>query len=179
MTPLIVYLLLRQTAEVGFQDMVGKLALLVLLPMVAARLVAAFRPVGRWAIKHRRSLNVAAQVGILMMVLLGTSQSVLKLGNGALPQAGAAARLLTSIGMLHMFVLVAGYWLAGVAEFPRPERIAVAFSGSQKTLMIGLLVCIQLGVSLVPMVLYHAVQLILDTFVADWFARRGRARESS
>ena len=42
--------------------------------------------------------------------------------------------------------------------------------------MIGLLLCIQLGVSLVPMVVYHAVQLWIDTFVADWM--RGKSDDA-
>lgn len=173
MTPLIVLILLNQTAEVAFGDMVFRLGLLVLLPIAVAQVLAANHSVGKWAQQRKKRLGVAAQIGILMIVLLGMAQTTLKLPVDQTPGLLNTLLLLVVCGVLHVVVLGAGFWLAKLAKFTRADQIAVAISGSQKTLMIGLLVCILLNVSLVPMVVYHAVQLIIDTFVADRFASAG------
>ena len=45
--------------------------------------------------------------------------------------------------------------------------IAVGISGSQKTLMVGLQVCLDLGITILPMVAFHVAQLLVDTLIAD------------
>ena len=49
-------------------------------------------------------------------------------------------------------------------------RIAAGFAGSQKTLMVGLhlIVAYFLGLSILTTVVFHLVQLLGDTFVANW-----------
>ena len=66
----------------------------------------------------------------------------------------------------------------------RPEQIAVAIAGSQKTLAVGLQVCMELGFNIVPVVAFHITQLLVDTLIAGPTAAalrpdsepRGRAR---
>ena len=50
----------------------------------------------------------------------------------------------------------------------------MAIAGSQKTLMVGLYVAIHYfgGLVLIPLVIYHVVQLLMDTVVADLWRRR-------
>ena len=53
-----------------------------------------------------------------------------------------------------------------------PDSIAVAFAGSQKTLMVGAYVALAVGpLAILPMVAYHAVQLFVDTLIADRWAQ--------
>jgi len=143
-----------------------------------AQLLAARKTIGRWARNHKQQLGIAAQVGILLIVLLGTARSTLKLPEDRAPNLWQIVGLVLACAALHSVVLIAGIWLARALKFSRADQIAVAFSGSQKTLMIGLLVCLQLNVSLVPMVVYHAVQLVIDTFVADWFVRHSSGADA-
>jgi sodium/bile acid cotransporter 7 len=67
------------------------------------------------------------------------------------------------------------FWLgvrtARFCGFSRGDQIAVGFSGSQKTLMVGLLMAITLKVSILPMVAYHCLQLFVDTLIADAYRR--------
>ena len=171
-TPLIVFLLLGQTAEIEVASMVWKLGLLVLLPMILAQVLALREPVGRWAQLHKISLNTVAQALLLIIVLLGTVQSVLKMSAAPSPPLTHALGLILMCSLLHGCVLVSGWWIARLLGFSPADQVAVAFAGSQKTLMIGLLVSMQLGVSLLPMVVYHATQLVIDTLVADRFRHR-------
>ena len=71
------------------------------------------------------------------------------------------------------------------AEVARPDEvaamgadaIAVAFSGSQKTLMVGAYIALAVGpLAILPMVAYHAAQLIVDTLVADWWRARSESQ---
>ena len=174
-TPLIVFVLIRGSAEVQFIDMVIKLGMLVLLPMLFAQLAASRPSVGRWAAHHKSRLSVAAQSGILIVVLLGTAQTMLKMTPDQIPNGLTLIGLILVCSLLHCIILTIGFLLAKAFGFSRANQIAVAFAGSQKTLMIGLLVCIQLNVSLLPMVIYHAAQLTIDTFVADKFRNRANA----
>ena len=76
-----------------------------------------------------------------------------------------AATVLTGV---HCFVFWLGIGIAGLMKLPRRDQIAVGFGSSQKTLVIGLSIAISLGYSMIPILMYHAMQLIVDTFFADW-----------
>ena len=75
-----------------------------------------------------------------------------------------AASILLAV---HCLVFWLGIWVAAKCGIEREAQIAVGFSGSQKTLMIGLSTAINLGFSIIPIVLFHAMQLIVDTVFAD------------
>ncbi len=59
-----------------------------------------------------------------------------------------------------------------VVGVPRDQQIAVGFSGSQKTLMVGLSAAISMGLNIIPIVAYHAMQLLVDTVIADQLKKR-------
>ncbi len=74
--------------------------------------------------------------------------------------------------LLNCSYSFAGYGIglvqrAAQTGIPRKQRIGVAISGSQKTLMIGLKIALDCGVSIVPMVAFHVGQLLIDTLIAD------------
>ncbi len=76
--------------------------------------------------------------------------------------------------------LGAGLWGSRCLRFERGQQIAVAIAGSQKTLPVALYlfdVYFQpFPLAIVPMVVYHVGQLIVDTFVAEALAGR-RAKD--
>ena len=71
--------------------------------------------------------------------------------------------------LLHGLGLLTGLALARAVGIGSSDRIAVAIAGSQKTLMVGLYVAIHYfgGLVLIPLVIDHVVQLLMDTVVAD------------
>ena len=79
----------------------------------------------------------------------------------------------TLLEYLDLAALLVGFGLGRLAGMDRAEWIAVGLAGSQKTLMIGLHIAVtqDLGLAVLPMVAYHAVQLLLDTVVADRLRR--------
>jgi sodium/bile acid cotransporter 7 len=152
--------------------MITKLGLLVVVPILVAQLTRLHRPIAGWSTRQKVSLSAVAQCGILSIVLVGAVQSAERIANVPAEQAPQWADfvlMILVVAGLHSVVLAAGYLLARSTGLRRPEQIAVAFSGSQKTLMVGIYVATNYfaGLTLLPMVAYHVCQLLIDTLVAD------------
>ena len=152
--------------------MMLELSIVVVLPMVAAQLVRVNGWVAREATLHKMPLSVMAQVGLLVMVLIGAVQAGLKLESNTAPIGALdTAAMLASVSGVHLAMFFCGLWLGRLWGISWEDRVAVGFSGSQKTLMIGLHIAISPafnnGLAMLPMVAYHVCQLLLDSFIAD------------
>jgi len=162
-------------ANLKLGDLVVKLALLVVLPMATAQLLRVYRPLASLASRGKLPLGVAAQLGVLTMVLFGAVQTAERMSGAA--GAGSAlldiAIMAAGVMFVHLSMLGVGLVLARLLRLSRGDQIAVAFAGSQKTLMVGLHLSIELGVVVLPMVVYHVGQLLVDTVIADRMRRRG------
>ena len=113
------------------------------------------------------------------MVFLGSIQTAQRIAApAAQPVAFELLALIVCVVGIHTAMLFCGIVLARWFRMDRRDQIAVGFAGSQKTLMVGLQVAMDLGFSIIPMVAYHVCQLLVDTFVADrWRKKRGRSME--
>jgi sodium/bile acid cotransporter 7 len=176
-TPMWLVVMTGQTAAVensdlGFAKMTTQLGLLVVLPITVAQLFRLQPLLAQLATRRKSELGVVTQFGILSMVLFGA----IKTGLNLKEQANATSSvdfgiMLIVVTLLHVAMLAAGVTLAKLFRFSRADQIAVAFSGSQKTLMVGVLIAITLKVSILPMVAYHCLQLFIDTLVADAYRK--------
>lgn len=183
-TPLWLALLLGRVVQLNTTKLISDLFLLVLLPSVFAQLLRLRSvSVSQFANRYKLPLSTLAQAGILFMVLLGAIQ--LNLPDVDVTSAEqATTRVEASVWQrlnilptaliacsLHGIALALGWYSAVGLGLSRRETIGVAISGSQKTLMVGLQLCLDCGVSILPMVMYHIGQLLMDTFLADWWLR--------
>jgi sodium/bile acid cotransporter 7 len=165
--------------EQNFADLVAKLAMLVVLPIVVGQLLRQPPRIGHWATRHRIALGVVAQVGILAMVLVGAvrcGEQLRTLETGVAPVAGQLVAVIGIVAVLHLAAWALGYAAARRAGLPEEDQPAVAFAGSQKTLMIGLAIALDFGgLAVLPMMAYHVEQLLIDTLLADRWrdSRRG------
>ena len=166
--PFWILVLIGQSAEVDFLATTGKLFFLVVLPMVIGQLCRANAHLAKWSDSQKVRLGVVAQLGVLSIVFIGSAATAIRLADAeaAMPVHFIALTIFCVTAM-HLIVLVTGLWTARKAGFAHEDQIAVAFSGSQKTLMVGLSTAMDLGVSIIPIVAFHSVQLLLDTFIAD------------
>ncbi|MEL7265924.1 MAG: bile acid:sodium symporter, partial [Planctomycetota bacterium] len=150
-----------------------KLACMVLLPLVLGQCL---RRIGLAGIADRfkRQISFLAQIGILCIVLLGTIGLRLNLDADAnlLQDIAGLVLVLIVVAGIHTLVLWMGIQISAAIGCSQEKQIAVGISGSQKTLMIGLQIAIDAGASLLPMMLYHACQLLIDTPIADAWRRR-------
>ena len=155
----------------GFGPMATKLALLVVLPILLAQSLRTIGFVGSWSARHKQELGVYCQLGILAMVLIGAVYSgatIAHLADGWNLLAGEGALMLVLVALLHLVAWLLADWLAGKLGLSSAEGLAVAFSGSQKTLMVGLAVALDFGgLAVLPLIAYHAIQLLVDTVLAD------------
>jgi len=150
-----------------------KLGLLVVLPMALAQLSRVSKPVAVWATTNKSTISVFALLGMLSVVFTGAIQTSVRIWDASQPPLVLIDVLVMIAGVLlvHLSMAAAGYWLARLIGLPHSSSVAVLFAGSQKTLMVGLSVCDDLGIIILPMVCYHVGQLIVDTIVADRLRR--------
>ncbi len=172
-TPAWLLLLTGTKTEIDFGLLVGRLALIVVLPMVIAQLFRLRLPVARWATANKIPLGVLAQCGILIIVLIGATRAGVQLSsteNGSLGLLGTVLLFVMTVGV-HVSMLWLGHFLSRRLRMDRADRIAVGFASSQKTMMVGLYVCLtyydHVPLAILPMVVYHVGQLLIDTLVAD------------
>lgn len=171
MTPLWLWITTGQDVEnesLQLSTMVPKLGLLVVLPMTLGQIVRRVGSVGAWAGRNKTPLGVLAQCGVLTMILFGAVQTGLRIRGGGAPGfAGQVALMAAIVMFVHISMLVSGMQLGRLAGLKREDRIAVGFAGSQKTLMVGLQTGMELHFSILPIVVYHVGQLVVDTLIAD------------
>jgi sodium/bile acid cotransporter 7 len=171
-TPAWLHAMLGRMPEFDPVSMVGKLGLLVVLPITLAQLLRRARRIGAWATENKQTLSVLAQCGVLAMVFLGA----IGMGNRIsasdssfwVESTIAVALVLT----VHLVALLFGIRLARLVGTSYRDAIAVGLAGSQKTLPVGLEVCAQLGITILPIFAYHVGQLLVDTVIADRLRKR-------
>lgn len=152
------------------------LALWLLLPLGLGQLA---RPVlGAFAARHKRKINVIDRLTILLLVYTSFCDSVV---SGVWLGSGVATLLATAIFSIVMLAVL----LVGVDAFARrlgfstEDRIATVFCGSKKTLASGvpmarLMFAGHPGLSLIllPIMIYHPLQLVVCGWLAGRFAAR-------
>ncbi|MEM6468830.1 MAG: bile acid:sodium symporter [Planctomycetota bacterium] len=180
--PVGIHLVLAMQTKLSPVAQMEKLAWFVVLPLVIAQLMRRFGA-GPWADRNKSALSKLAQIGILAMVVFGAVAGQSIAANGSVESTGAESGQGRGVGWwpilaviiaasgVHLFVFAAGWMLARALKRPREEQIAVGIAGSQKTLMVGLQIAIDCGVSVLPMMIYHAGQLIIDTFIVNRWKR--------
>ena len=178
LTPLLMGLLAG--SQGGLADplhAVGAIMLQLLAPFVTGHLL---RPwLARWVEKRRALLRYTDQGTVLLVVYgaFGTSVSEGLWRN-------------TPIGSLLIMVLVSAVllaiampgitWLARRLGFTREDEIPIVFCGSKKSLASGVPIAKvlfaggSLGAIVLPIMVYHQIQLIVCAMVARRYAQRAR-----
>ena len=170
-TPAWLALLVGQGGEsIDLGQMSMKLLLLVVVPILAAQLLRTIPLVALAADARKPALSIFAQVGVLSIVLIGAIHCGAKLDQLGLKLTGLLGQLLLTLllaAAIHLVAWFLGYWSAERLGIARADQLAVAFAGSQKTLMVGLAVALEFGgLAVLPMLAYHFLQLFIDTLLA-------------
>jgi len=170
-TPLWMGLAGTTTAEsLDFSGIYQKLILQVLVPVVAGMLLN--KHFGYIAERNSKVLRYVDQTIILMIVYTAFSESF---EQNMFSNLGTAHLVVLSVVLLGLFFLVYEI-IAGVSrflQFNTPDRITATFCGSKKSLVHGTVMASVLfanstitGLLLLPLMLYHAMQLIMVSFIA-------------
>ena len=176
-TPLWMGLFLTSSAG-GFDlgSVMGKLVLQVLLPVVLG--IVLHRYWGGFAERNKKKLRIFDQVIILLIVFTSFCESFARhmFSGYSLLDLGTLG-----VAMIALFFLVFGI-TSGISRllgFNREDRITAIFCGSKKSLVHGTVMSKVLfpdanivGIILLPIMLYHALQLLASSAIAQASARK-------
>jgi sodium/bile acid cotransporter 7 len=159
------------------------LVLTLILPAFLGQAARMSPLLGPFATRHKRPLGAIAQFCVLAIVLKAGVTVGLKLQEGGTELS--PLMLLSAIGLavaLHLLALFFGLYSSRALGFDRGRQLAVAFSCSQKTLPVSLLLFDQYyktayPLAVLPLLFYHTGQLLLDTVIAHRLYRQAPGRE--
>jgi sodium/bile acid cotransporter 7 len=177
LTPLWLGVVLGASGDaLPFGPVVLELVRWLILPLVIGQML---RPwLAALAERHRSRLNVVDRLIILLLVYTSFCDSV---------QAGVWKSGLTTLAisstlcLLLLGIALLATWLMGRAlGFDDPDRIAALFCGSKKSLASGVPMASvifgsspSLALLLLPILLYHSLQLLIGGWLAGKLAARG------
>ena len=180
-TPLLVGLLLGKSAAMGDPlQAVGRIGLQLLLPFVIGHLM---RPLIAGFLQRRAVvMKVVDQSSILLVVYAAFSHAVID-GLWSQVPPGALAGLLLVCAVLLALVLVLTTWGARRMGFSKEDEITIVFCGSKKSLISGVPMANVLfsasvaGAIVLPLMLFHQMQLMVCGVLAARYARRAAAAQ--
>jgi len=169
----------RAEGDINLSTVIVKLSFQVLLPVILGLFLHG--KLGTWAEKHKNGLKNFDQLIILLIVFTAFSESFL--GDMFVGFTYLEISLLGALMLLFFFVVAAlMYLLSSWLAFSREDRITVLFCGSKKSLVQGAVMGrvlfpnpTVLGIILLPLMLYHALQLLAGSVIAQGMARRSQS----
>ncbi len=173
-TPLLVGLLMSAHGSVSLSA-IGSLVTQLLLPFVLGQALQS--RVGGWVSANKSWLSVVDRGAILLMVYSAFSAAVLG-GIWSRVSGEQLAGLLVLCAILLAAVLIATVLISKALGFPIEDRITIIFCGSKKSLVTGVPMASVLfpaataGTIVLPLMIFHQLQLIVCAFLARRFAAR-------
>lgn len=183
LTPLLLKLMLDADGAGGTAstlDAVISISAQILLPFVAGHLS---RPwIGNWIDRNRSWLVNVDQSSILLVVYTAFSASVV----GGLWETVPPATLITLTiicCILLAVVLFLTTWLSRTLGFNKEDEITIVFCGSKKSMATGvpmaqvLFTASAIGPALLPLIIFHQIQLMVCAVMAQHYGRRFESAE--
>ncbi|WP_095184470.1 bile acid:sodium symporter family protein [Pseudomonas sp. Irchel 3H9] len=176
LTPLLVTLLLNVHGEGSSTvDAILKISVQLLLPFIAGQI--ARRWIGEWVGRNKAWLKFVDQGSILLVVYGAFSEAV---NEGIWHQIPLweLGGLVVACCVLLALVLVASSLLGKAFGFNQEDRITILFCGSKKSLATGvpmaqvLFAGASMGVLILPLMLFHQIQLMVCAALAQRYAKR-------
>lgn len=164
---------------IGFStDSLLKIVLQLLVPFLAGQV--ARRWIGEFITRHKKVLGLVDRGSILLVVYTAFSEGV----NQGIWHQVSPLRLAGLLGVeaVLLAVMLALTWYGARAlGFGRPDRIAIQFAGSKKSLASGLPMASVLfgshaSLAVLPLMLFHQMQLMVCAVIAK---RRARDPEAT
>jgi sodium/bile acid cotransporter 7 len=174
LTPLLVGVLLHAQGAVSAAS-IQAIVLQLLVPFVAGQVL---RPwIGGWVAANAKVLSRLDRGSILLVVYTAFSGAVVE---GVWSRLGALdlVRLLILCAVLLAVVLAATAFAARALGFDRADEIAIVFCGSKKSLASGAPMAAAIfpaaaaGIAMIPLLLFHQMQLMACAAIAQRYARR-------
>jgi len=179
-TPVLAGLLIHSRAtEHGFDWHAARgIVEQLLVPFLAGHFL---RPlIGGWVDRHKALLMPVDRGSILLVVYTAFSAAVV---NGIWEVLGLSDLTLLVLisAVILLVILVANLALAKLVQLPREDAIVLLFCGSKKSLVSGvpmagaLFAPAQVGMVVLPVMIFHQLQLFVCAWLAGRYAKRAQA----
>ncbi|MFJ9350757.1 bile acid:sodium symporter family protein [Streptomyces sp. NPDC101237] len=180
LTPLLAAALLGGDGGGFSADSAVKIVLQLLVPFLAGQLLR--RWIGSFITRHKKILGLVDRGSILLVVYTAFSEGMVR---GIWHQVSAArlAGLLAVEAVLLAVMLLLTWYGAKALGFGRGDRIAIQFAGSKKSLASGLPMASVLfgahaSLAVLPLMLFHQMQLMVCAVIAKRRAHDPQAQEA-
>ncbi|WP_350648075.1 bile acid:sodium symporter family protein [Pseudomonas sp. HY13-MNA-CIBAN-0226] len=176
LTPLLVTLMLDVHGDGGSTlDAIMKISVQLLLPFIAGQI--ARRWIGAWVERNKSWLKFVDQ-GSILLVVYGAFSEAVNEGIWQLIPVWELAGLVLVCCIFLALVLASATVLGKVFGFNQEDRITILFCGSKKSLATGvpmaqvLFAGSTIGVLILPLMLFHQIQLMVCAVLAQRYAKR-------
>ncbi|KPI11456.1 putative conserved protein UCP026166, sodium bile acid symporter [Actinobacteria bacterium OK074] len=176
-TPLLAASLLGSSGGFSAHSLV-EIVLQLLVPFVAGQVLR--RWIGAFVTRHKKVLSLVDRGSILLVVYTAFSEGMVQ---GIWHQVSVArlGALLAVEAVLLAVLLTLTWYGARALGFGREDRIAIQFAGSKKSLasglpMAGVLFGTHASLAVLPLMLFHQMQLMVCAVIAK---RRARDPEAA
>jgi sodium/bile acid cotransporter 7 len=152
----------------------------LLLPFILGQVLR--RWIADWAARNKNILKFTDRGSIILVVYTAFSAAVMRGIWHQLPLSGFA-EIIVSNGILLAMVLLITTFGSRALGFARPEEIAIVFCGSKKSAASGvpmanvLFGASTVGLIVLPLIIFHQMQLMVCAVLAKRYARQYEAAE--
>jgi len=175
-TPLLVNLIVVPHGAAGASfDAIGRILLQLMVPFIAGHLL---RPwIGGWIKRRASVLTLVDRGSILLVVYTAFSAAVIEGLWKQVPMSALAGLLLVCAVLLALALCVTT-WASRALGFDKADEITIVFCGSKKSLASGipmakvLFASHAVGAIVLPLMLFHQMQLMVCAVLAQRYARR-------
>jgi len=180
-TPFMVSLLIHADGKVTL-DSIESIVLQILVPFCAGQFLHS--RLGAWAKRNKPVLGVVDRGSILMVVYGAFSEAVSRGLWGQLPLESLAVMVALNFVLLGVVLLVTDR-MGRAVHFTVEDRITLVFCGSKKSLASGvpmaniLFPAAMVGPVVLPLMLFHQIQLMACAYLARRFATRSEPVQQS
>ncbi|MBI6550538.1 bile acid:sodium symporter family protein [Xenorhabdus lircayensis] len=178
LSPLLVGFLIQSHEGGAHTDMwkaIKDIILQLMVPFIAGHLL---RPlIASWVEKRKKLVNMTDRSSILLVVYVAFSEAVVE---GIWHKIDAYSLLMIGIVccILLAIVLVINVYSSRLLGFGKEDEITIVFCGSKKSLANGvpmanvLFPASMVGVMLLPLMIFHQIQLMVCAVLAQRYAQR-------
>lgn len=188
MTPFWINMIATKGMKLDSSEMIQRLVIAVLVPTIIGQMVRGVPLLRTFATRRKKGLSNTGQICILFIVFSAACKGGYQLREVGQPTSlGAVGMVAISCLAIHLVAMVISVQGAKLFRFSRGDQIASAFAGSQKTLPIAVLIAtdpdmfgdpnllgegIGIPFAIMPPLIFHSLQLFVDTIIADRFAKK-------
>ncbi len=178
-TPFLIQLFMGvEGVELDLITSILSIAKLLLLPMIVGQVMRAY--LVDWIAKHKMIVGKIDKYVILLIVYNAFCDSV---ENGIWSEfsIGLLAASMAICLIILLFMVHSIQWGARRVNFDLPDEVAAVFCGTKKTLAAGIPMAKvifgtdpNLGMILLPIMLYHPIQIFYCAILANRYARQAQ-----